>query len=252
LKKTQAHITIWGLLVASKPHRTAFIKLLDYAIISPDSTPEQLPNMIGSLTVQKSLSVSDEDLSPLGKKHSLALYITVRTREKILPQVLIDNGSTINVCPLKTARCLGISDTELSPSVVTVKAYDNTKRAVLGSLKLDLMVGPGNFSADFQIKDIPSSFNLLLGRAWLHYMGALPSSLHQKIKIPFEGKIITIQGDPERTLADFELPVLGIGSQSIQLGASPTNLKYKLSPPRESSIFPLIISLASAPRSQIC
>ena len=85
LKKTQAHITIWGLLVASKPHRAALIKLLDESVISPDSTPEQLPGMIGSLTVQKSLAFSDKDLSPLERKHSLALHITIQTRGKVIP-----------------------------------------------------------------------------------------------------------------------------------------------------------------------
>lgn len=41
LKKIQAHITIWGLLVASMPHRATLVKLLDELVISPDSTPDQ-------------------------------------------------------------------------------------------------------------------------------------------------------------------------------------------------------------------
>lgn len=49
LKKTQAHIMIWGVLVASMPHSGALIKLLD--VISPDSTPVQLLGMIGSLCI---------------------------------------------------------------------------------------------------------------------------------------------------------------------------------------------------------
>ena len=105
--------------------------------------------MIGSLTVQKSLAFSDKDLSPLGKKHSLALHITIQTRGKVIPQVLVDNGSTINVCPLKTARCLGIQEFDLTPSAVTVRAYDNTRRAVLGSLDLEMLIGPGLFPANF-------------------------------------------------------------------------------------------------------
>ena len=146
LKKTQAHITIWGLLIASKPHHTALIKLLNESVVLPDSTPEQLSGMIGSLIVQRSLSFSDENLYPLRRKHNLALHITVQTWRKVIPQVLIDNGSTINVCPLKTAKCIGILDFELTMSVVTVRMYNNTRRAVLGSLDLDLLIGPGVFS----------------------------------------------------------------------------------------------------------
>lgn len=121
--------------------------------------------MICSLMVQMSLSFFDEDLTPLGRKKSLALHITVQSRGKVIPQVLIDNRSTINVCPLREAKCLGILDSELTPSAVTVQAYDNTRRAILGSLNLDLLVGTIIFQANFQIIDIPSSFNLLLGRA---------------------------------------------------------------------------------------
>ena len=156
--------------------------------------------MIRSLTVQSSQSFSDEDLSPLERKHNLAFHITVQTHGKVIPQVFIDNGSTISVCLLKIAKYLGILDSELAPSAATVRAYDNMRRVFLGSLDLDLLIGPGVFSGNFQIIDIPSSFNLLLEIAWLHDIGALPSSLHQKVKIPYEGKIVTIEGDPERTL----------------------------------------------------
>ena len=116
------------------------------------------------------------------------------------------------------AKCLGIMDSELTSLAVMVRAYDDTRRAVLGSLDLDLFVGPGMFPANFQIIDIPSSFNLLLGRAWLHDVRVLSSSLHQKVKIPCKGEIISIKGDPERTMSQSEPPVLRIGSQSIQLG----------------------------------
>ena len=59
---------------------------------------------------------------------------------------------------------------------------------------------------------------MLLGRVWLHEVGALPSSLHQKIKIPYNDDIIVIKGDPERTITPKDSPVLGIGNNDIQLG----------------------------------
>ena len=58
----------------------------------------------------------------------------------------------------------------------------------------------------------------MLGRVWLHEVGALPSSLHQKVKIPYNDDIIVIQGDPERAITPKDSPVLGIGHNDIQLG----------------------------------
>ena len=40
---------------------------------------------------------------------------------------------------------------------------------------------------------IPTSFNLLLGRLWIHIVGVIPSSLHQKVKFIHDGRIITVQ-----------------------------------------------------------
>ena len=70
----------------------------------------------------------------------------------------------------------------------------------------------------FQVVDIPSSFNLLLRRAWIHQVGALPSSLHQKIKIPFGDDVIIVSGDFEKVILPKNTPVLGIGSNDVQLG----------------------------------
>src|SRR2546425_10233040 len=47
----------------------------------------------------------------------------------------------------------------------------------------------------FQVIVVPISFNLLLGRPWIHQARAIPSSLHQMVKFPYMDKIITIQGD---------------------------------------------------------
>ena len=39
---------------------------------------------------------------------------------------------------------------------------------------------------------IPTSFNLLLGQPWIHRVGAIPSSLYQKVKFSHDGQVITI------------------------------------------------------------
>ena len=39
---------------------------------------------------------------------------------------------------------------------------------------------------------IPTSFNLLLGQPWIHRVGAIPSSLYQKVKFIHDGQVIKI------------------------------------------------------------
>ena len=50
----------------------------------------------------------------------------------------------------------------------------------MGTLSTHVMIGPVIYSILFQVLRIQSSFNLLLGRPWIHEAGAIPSSLHQK------------------------------------------------------------------------
>ena len=62
----------------------------------------------------------------------------------------------------------------------------------MGTLTLELMIGPIVFQVMFQILRIHVSFNLLLGCPWIHNAGVIPSSLHLKVKFIHDGLVITI------------------------------------------------------------
>ena len=40
--------------------------------------------------------------------------------------------------------------------------------------------------------DISPSYNCLLGRPWIHIVGVVPSTLHQKIKFMTEGQLVYV------------------------------------------------------------
>ena len=120
------------------------------------------------------------------------MHISVGCLGRCVPSVLLDNGSALNFCPLATAITLGYGPIDFKPSTQTVRAYDNTRREVMGTLTLELMIGPVVFKVMFQILRIPVSFNLLLGRPWIHSAGAIPYSLHLKVKFIHDGRVITI------------------------------------------------------------
>ena len=78
----------------------------------------------------------------------------------------------------------------------------------MGTLSTRVTIGPVKYSILFQVLRIPSFFNLFLGRPWIHKAGAIPSSLHQKLKFIHEGRIITIQS--ARDVVTSSDPVLHI------------------------------------------
>ena len=72
--------------------------------------------MIGSINRELTIFYSDKDLTKKGKHHNDPLHITVDSMGKRIPMVLIDDGSSLNVCPLKTASCLGLSIENFVPT----------------------------------------------------------------------------------------------------------------------------------------
>ena len=121
LKKTQANITLWGLFMSSQVNRNTLIKLLTGPIVPPSTTPEEVVNLVGSLTSTQMLSFSEEDIPKIGPNHNHALNISIEVMGKVVPLSLIDNGSALNVCPLRTFKCLGLKESDLAPTSAAVR-----------------------------------------------------------------------------------------------------------------------------------
>ena len=98
--------------------------------------------------------------------------------------VLIDDGSALNVCPSKTASCLSLSIEDFMPTKQHVRAYDNSIRKIFGTVTLELTIGLMIKKVEFQVLNIASCFNMLLGRPWIHDIEVMPSSLYQKVWFP--------------------------------------------------------------------
>ena len=145
--------------------------------VETTTTPKGLIHM---MMIDKATCIVflDDDLPPEGLNHTHPLYITVGCLGHRVPSVLLDNGSTLNVCPLVNVIALGYAPSDFGPSTQMVRAYDSTKREVIGTLMIELLISLTTFPTLFQVLRIPTSFNLLLGRPWIHRARAIPSSLH--------------------------------------------------------------------------
>ena len=89
--------------------------------------------MIGSISRVLTISYSNKDLTKKGKRHNDPLHIIVDAKGKKIPMVLIDDGSTLNVCPFKTMSCLGLSIEELCHLINMQEHIKIAKRNFRGS-----------------------------------------------------------------------------------------------------------------------
>ncbi|KAK5794231.1 hypothetical protein PVK06_035448 [Gossypium arboreum] len=217
LSKQPVRISVLSLLLNSEPHRNALLKVLNQAYVANNVSIEKLTRWMNNLNADNFISFSDDEISPNGRGSVKALHITTRCKGYIIPNVLIDNGSALNVMPLATLFRIPMDLSYLRPCHSTVRAFDGTRREVMGKIEIPLEVGPYIYDVEFQVMDITPSYNCLLGRPWIHSAGAVPSSLHQKVKFIMDGCLVTVEGE-EDTVASVsaDAPYLEVNKDVLE------------------------------------
>ena len=124
--------------MASYKHRQNLVDLLNQIQVPTTTTSHDLNVIVGSISRELTILYFDKYLMKKGKHHNDPLHITIDAKSKRIPMVIIDDGSALNVFPLKTTSCLGLSIEDFVPIDQHVRAYDNSRREVLGTMTLEL------------------------------------------------------------------------------------------------------------------
>nr|XP_034900655.1 LOW QUALITY PROTEIN: uncharacterized protein LOC118038417 [Populus alba] len=195
LKKTPAKISIMSLILSSEPHCNALQKVLNEAYVPQDIEQKTMEHLVGRIHAANYLYFTEDELDAEGTGHNKPLYVTVRCKDCLVGKVLIDNGSALNVLPRHVLDEMPIDPSHMQPSVITARAYDGSSRPVVGSIDVELAVGPQVFLVTLQVMNIHPSYSMLLGRPWIHSAGAVTSSLHQCLKYIANGVLVTVKAE---------------------------------------------------------
>ncbi|XP_070029271.1 uncharacterized protein [Nicotiana sylvestris] len=106
LNKVPAQIYILSLLQISEEHKNALMKVLSEAYVPNNITGGEMANMVVQVLKSHNIIFHEDELSPEGLNHNRALHITVQFEEKFIVRVLVDGGSSLNICPLDTLKRL--------------------------------------------------------------------------------------------------------------------------------------------------
>ena len=63
-----------------------------------------------------------------------------------------------------------------------------------GQIRLPVQARVDVIEVDFIVVDAFSPYTAIMSRPWLHSLGAVLSTLHQKVKYPFGGQVLEIVG----------------------------------------------------------
>ena len=169
------------------------------------------------ITVGACIAFNDEEIPPEGRDSTKALYITVKCKSHTVPRALLNNGSSLNIMPMSTLSRLPIDFSNLRKSQIVVRAFDGTKREILGNIKLSIQVGSCTFDSEFIVMDINPSYNCLLGRPWIHMASVVPSTLHQKVKFVVEESLITVAAEEDMiATTTTTIPYLEVKEDAIE------------------------------------
>ncbi|XP_050908987.1 uncharacterized protein LOC127122740 [Lathyrus oleraceus] len=192
LNQTPSKISMLYLLLNSEAHRNSLLKVLSAAHITKDITIEQFDDVIACVTTGNFLGFNDDELPIEGKNHNKALHISLKCIDTILSRVLVDTGSSLDVMPKTTLIKMPMEGISMKPSTLIVKAFDGSRREVIGKVDLPTKIGPTIFNIMFQVMEIHPGYSCLLGRSWIHSADAITSTLHQKLKFITNHKMIVI------------------------------------------------------------
>jgi hypothetical protein len=107
-----------------------------------DINQETMEHLVGRIHASNYLYFTEDDLDPDGTKHNNPLYITMRCRDVLKGKVLVDNGSVLNVLPRHMFKEMLVNESYMRPSTIMARAYDSSPRQIIGTLEVELYVGP--------------------------------------------------------------------------------------------------------------
>nr|XP_009796183.1 PREDICTED: uncharacterized protein LOC104242801 [Nicotiana sylvestris] len=200
LRKTPAQISLLSLLIHSKKHARVLIKVMNEAHISEETTMNQLEKMANRFFEVNRISFTDDELPKEGAGHNRALNLMVKCEGNYVKRVMVDGGSSVDICPLSTLQSMKINIDRIRPSNVCIRAFDGSARDTIGEINLTMTIGTVDFEIVFQVVDMVTSYNFLLGRSWIHTARVVPSTLHQMLKFEHDWQEIIVHGEDESSI----------------------------------------------------
>ena len=165
-----------------------FVACLSSGDINQDPNRDrvELPLVIG---------FSDEDKIGTIQPHDDALVITLRIEGYDVKRVMVDQGSAAEIMYPDLYKRLSLKAKDLTPYSSPLVSFEGKIIIPKGQVKLPVQTSSEVVEVDFIVVDAYSSYTVIVARPWLHTLGAVSSTLHQKVKYPSEGQIKEILGD---------------------------------------------------------
>ncbi|KAJ6796985.1 Uncharacterized protein M6B38_221250 [Iris pallida] len=114
--------------------------------------------------------------------HDRPLYYTGYIGDVKVDRMHIDPGSSISIIPKGLLHHLRILMHRLTPTSTAISGFNSGRSYPIGKIRLKCQIGDLQSEVTCYIIDADTSYNILLGRPWIHDYMIVPSTLHQCFK----------------------------------------------------------------------
>ena len=166
--------------IGSCPSKVMFVARLS----SEDTNPK--PKR-AKVDVQLALSFSDEDKIETIQPHDDALVVTLRIGGYDVKRVMVDQGSGVEIMYLDLYKGLNLRPKDLTAYDSPLVSFDRKVVIPRGQIKLPMQAGSEVVEVDFIVVDAYSPYIAIVARPWLHALGVVSSTLHQKVEYHSKG-----------------------------------------------------------------
>ena len=115
-------------------------------------------------------------------KHNRPLYYTGYIGSSEVSHIQVDPGSALSTIPRRVMQHLEIPTHRLSATQTTIYDFNANGTCPMGKIKLRYQIGDLKSEMTCYVIDADTSYNLLLGRSWIHRNAIVQSTLHQVMK----------------------------------------------------------------------
>jgi hypothetical protein len=128
-------------------------------------------------------------------------------------RVFVDTGASVSVIFRTCFNKLEIDAARLGPAPLPIRSFAQDTTQPDGTICLPVTVGRAPLSSttsiSFFVVNVPSPYNVILGRDWLNAVKAVCSTYHLTIKIPTKRGVLAIRGDQKRAKECMQVAMRG-------------------------------------------
>ena len=107
---------------------------------------------------------------------------------------MIDQGNAAEIMYHDLYKGLGLKPENLTTYSSPLVSFEGKMVVPKGQIRLPVQAGTDVVEVDFIVVDAFSPYTAIMGRPWLHSLGAVSSTFHQKVKYPFGDQVLEIVG----------------------------------------------------------